>query len=176
MSQVDPDFAAYVAARQEQLLRAATLMCGDVHQAQDLLQEAMIKLALRWDEVRNGHPDAYVRRILYHDSVSWWRKLRRERLTDTLPETADPDPTDTWVTSRQVHEVLQQMPARQRAVLILRYFEDLTEAQTAEVMEISVGTVKSQAHRGFVRMRQLLGEQGEGPGRQGAARARGGER
>ena len=78
--EVDPDFAGYVVSRQRRLVRAAYLVCGDEHLAQDLVQQALTKLALRWNRLRDGNPDAYVNRILYRDAVSWWRRIRRERL------------------------------------------------------------------------------------------------
>lgn len=156
MRDMDPDYAAYVAARQQHLLRSATLLCGDVHQAQDLLQEAMIKLALKWETVKHGYPDAYVRRILYRDSVSWWRKRRRERLRDSVPEQPGPDDADSWLSSWQVRDALLTLPQRQRAVLVLRYYDDLTEAQSAEALGTSVGTVKSQAHKALKALREEL--------------------
>ena len=76
--EVDEEFAQYVRARQHRLLRAAFLVCGDVHLAEDLLQGALVKLAARWERLRNENPDAYVRKILYRDAVSSWRRTRRE--------------------------------------------------------------------------------------------------
>lgn len=80
--QVDDDFRDFVRARQEPMLRAAVLMCGNHHLAQDLLQEALAKLASRWSQVRDGSPEAYVRTILYRDAISHWRKWRREKPYD----------------------------------------------------------------------------------------------
>ena len=82
---MDPSFEDYVRGRQRQLVRAAYLMCGSETQAQDLVQEALVKLAARWDSVRTENPDAYVRRILYHDAISAWRRTRHESLTDLVP-------------------------------------------------------------------------------------------
>ena len=89
--EVDEEFARYVRARQHRLLRAAYLVCGDAHLAEDLLQGAFAKLAGRWDKLRGENPDAYVRKILYRDAVSSWRKTRRESLS-SLPLIEVPDP------------------------------------------------------------------------------------
>lgn len=151
----DPDYVTFVRHHQDQLRRTAFLLCGDRHLAEDLLQEALVKLAMSWESVH--HPSAYVRRIIYRDGVSMWRRRRREVTVDALPEVGggSADRADTQIL---VREVLQTLPRRQRATLVLRYFEDLTEAQTAEIMGISVGTVKSLAHQAKRRLREALGE------------------
>lgn len=98
-AEVDEDFAEYVRARQQRLLRAAYLVCGDEHLAQDLLQGALIKAALNWPKVRDGHPDAYVRRILYRDAVSAWRRRRREVVGGDAPCSPRPPPNGSRVAS-----------------------------------------------------------------------------
>lgn len=155
MRELDAEFAAYVRARQHRLLRAAYLVCGDLQRAEDLLQQAFEKLAMRWDTVGPQQPDAYVRRILYRDAVSSWRRTRREelRMVPELPYAAHDDRVDTRV---DLGRALSQLTAKQRAVLVLRYFEDRTEADTAEVLGVSVGTVKSQTHIALVRLRELV--------------------
>jgi RNA polymerase sigma-70 factor (sigma-E family) len=157
MGQVDPEFAAYVRGRQAHLLRIAVLMCGDVQQAEDLLQEALIKLARRWDAVGRERPDAYVRRILYNDNISRWRRTRLEVVTEQPPEPPGVRYGPMWEARADVRAALQELAPRQRAVLVLRFLEDLTQAQTAEVLGISDGTVKSQTHDALARMRDLLG-------------------
>jgi RNA polymerase sigma-70 factor (sigma-E family) len=164
----DRDFAAYVRARQGALLRSALLLTGDHHAAQDLLQEALTKLASRWARVSEGSPDAYVRRILYRDAVSRWRKTHREvlrpdpldgdRMVGSVPAR---DHAADWVTAAEVRSALQMLTAKQRAVLVLRYYEDLSEVQIAETLGVSTGTVKSQAHVALRRLRQLLPEAAE---------------
>ena len=146
-------YVAFVEGHQHRLLRAAYLICGDRHQAEDLLQDALLKLALRWPSVRDGDPGAYVRTILYRDAVSWWRRYRRERLSARPPdrEVFDRD----GALRLALHDALAQLPPRQRAVLVLRYFEDLTEAAAAQVLGVSVGTVKSQCHDALRRLREL---------------------
>ncbi|PZF88786.1 SigE family RNA polymerase sigma factor [Micromonospora deserti] len=156
-------YVAFVASHQHRLLRAAYLVCGNRHQAEDLLQDALLKLALRWPSVREGDPAAYVRAILYRDAVSWWRRRRREWLSAYPPEreTRDAD----GVLRLALHDALGQLPPRQRAVLVLRYFEDMTEAATAEALGVTVGTVKSQCHAALRRLREVAPELGRAEGR-----------
>lgn len=162
MKQLDDDFADYVRARQHRLLRAAYLVCGDAHRAEDLLQHAFEKLALRWETVQYGQPDAYVRRILYRDAVSSWRRTRREFLTEVPPE---PDAAarggreglDEGISDRvDLQAALSRLTPKQRAVLVLRFFEDRSEADTAQVLGVSVGTVKSQTHVALANLRELV--------------------
>jgi RNA polymerase sigma-70 factor (sigma-E family) len=153
----EPEFVAFVETRQHRLLRSAYLVCGDHHLAEDLLQNALVKLALRWRQVHDGDPEAFVRTILYRDAVSWWRRLRRERLSDAVPE--PPPERDSDVPTRLLFErALRRLPPRQRAVLVLRYFDDLSEVRTAEILGISVGTVKSQASAALRRLREVAPE------------------
>ncbi|MEU6203414.1 SigE family RNA polymerase sigma factor [Micromonospora musae] len=155
-------YIAFVESHQHRLLRAAYLVCGNRHQAEDLLQDALLKLALRWPSVRDGDPAAYVRSILYRDAVSWWRRRRREWLSAQPPErsTADRD----GALRLALHDALGQLPPRQRAVLVLRYYEDLTEASTAEVLGVTVGTVKSQCHAALRRLREVAPDLGRDDG------------
>jgi RNA polymerase sigma-70 factor (sigma-E family) len=154
---VDPDFAEYVRARQHALLRAAYLVCGDLHLAEDLLQGALVKLAERWPRLRGEYPDAYVRTILYRDAVSAWRKRHREVVG--LPGTshpAEPRPTDRVVDRVDLERAMARLTARQRAVLVLRFFEDRSVQETASVLGVSTGTVKSQTHAALERLRGLV--------------------
>ena len=157
--EVDEEFVQYVRARQHRLLRAAWLVCGDAHQAEDLVQGTLVKLASRWDKVRGENPDAHVRRILYRDAVSAWRKTRRESLSPLpdLPRApADADRARQVMQRVDLERALAALTAKQRAVLVLRFFEDRSEADTAEVLGVSVGTVKSQTHVALARLRDLL--------------------
>lgn len=154
--EVDEDFARYVRARQHALLRAAYLVCGDAHLAEDLLQQAFTKVALRWDRLRHENPDAYVRRILYRDAVSSWRRTRRESLVEVPPEPGRPDESARVADRLDVERALAALTPKQRAVVVLRYFEDRTEADTAEVLGVSVGTVKSQTHAALARLRERI--------------------
>ncbi|MFG3706774.1 SigE family RNA polymerase sigma factor [Micromonospora sp. NPDC047670] len=158
-------YVTFVECHQHRLLRAAYLVCGNRHQAEDLLQDALLKLALRWPAVRNGDPAAYVRAILYRDAVSSWRRRRREWLSAYPPERATHEGDGTLRLA--LRDALGHLPPRQRAVLVLRYFEDLTEAATAEALGVTVGTVKSQCHAALRRLREVAPELGHDEGRPG---------
>lgn len=159
MREIDDEFATYVRARQHDLLRAAYLVSGDAHRAEDLLQMAFEKLALRWDTVRHGQPDAYVRRILYRDAISVWRRTRRERLSAEPPEPAGVEglgPERTVDDRVDLHRALACLTLKQRAVVVLRFFEDRSEAETADILGVTVGTVKSQTHAALSKLRGLV--------------------
>ncbi len=149
----DEAFAAYVVGRRRSLLRAAWLLTGDWHLAEDLVQTALAKAYLAWRRI--DEPDAYVRRVLVTTYVTWWRRRwNAEQPTGELPDTpADAVDTDL---RRQVLDVLRTLPRRQRAVVVLRYFEDLTEAETAAALGCSVGTVKSTTSRALAVLRESL--------------------
>lgn len=152
----DDEFSAYMAARQPSLLRTAYLLTGDRHTAEDLVQTALAKLYLAWDRVlERDSVDAYVRRILVNENNSLWRRgwKRREHATAVLPEGAARDTYDDGRSST-LWDVVQTLPRKARAVVVLRYYEELTEAETAELLGISVGTVKSQASRALATLRE----------------------
>jgi RNA polymerase sigma-70 factor (sigma-E family) len=153
----DVEFIEYVRARQHALLRAAYLVCGDVHLAEDLLQGALVKLARQWERVRDEAPDAYVRRILYRDAVSSWRRRRHEVVgLHTSPEPLDRWDADEVERRLDVLRALDALTPRQRATVVLRFFEDRSERDTAEILGCSVGTVKSQTHDALVRLRAAM--------------------
>lgn len=163
MTPAGDDYVAFVRARQGPLLRSAYMICGDHHLAQDLLQDALIKLASRWERLRNEAPEAYVRRILYRDAVSSWRRTRREVVADHDPDgVATPlharadERVQDWVSGADVRAALLLLPPRQRAVIVLRYYEDLSEAEIADALGIARGTVKSQASDAMRTLRTLL--------------------
>jgi RNA polymerase sigma-70 factor (sigma-E family) len=148
----DDDFASFVVARGDALWRSAWLLTGDHQLAEDLVQTALAKSWRKWSQIGAGGYEAYVRRVMFTTYVSWWRrKWRAERPTADLPETADP-PLDPDARNDLV-VALAGLPRGQRAVVVLRYFEDLTAAQTADVLGISVGTVKSQCARALAALR-----------------------
>ncbi|MEV6970436.1 SigE family RNA polymerase sigma factor [Hamadaea sp. NPDC051192] len=151
----EQSFRDYVHARVAALSRSAYLLTGDAHLAEDLVQQTLVQVASRWERiVAGGDPDAYVRRVLYHQHVSWWRRWRREAVpVDRLPDAAGPVP-DVALTVA-VQQALAKLTSKQRAVLVLRYFEDLTEAQAATVLGVGVGTVKSQTRDALARLRVL---------------------
>ena len=153
----DAEFTAYLAARQPALLRTAYLLTGDQHQAEDVLQTSLAKLYLAWDRVRERDSvDAYVRRIMVNENNSLWRRgwKRREHATDEVPEGAPV--LDAYDDGRndELWALVQTLPRKARAVLVLRYYEEMTEAETADVLGISVGTVKSQTSRALATLRE----------------------
>jgi len=156
-------FDAFVAARTGALLRSAYLLTGDQQLAEDLVQSALVKASLRWGRiVAKGHPEPYVRTVLYREHVSWWRRRKvAEVLAAELPEPrrpAAPDFVDVLAESDRVRAALLQLPPRQRAVLVLRYFEDRPEGEVAEMLGCSVGTVRSHNARGLSRLRRVVPE------------------
>jgi RNA polymerase sigma-70 factor (sigma-E family) len=149
------DFESWLVARERALQRTALLLMGDPHSAQDLVQTTLAKLYLAWDRVnRHDHLDAYVRRMLVNEARSAWRRpwRRRELVTDVVPD-ADVAAPEYDGSHDAVWAFVATLPPRQRAVIVLRYYEDLSEAQTAELLGISVGTVKSQANRALASLR-----------------------
>jgi RNA polymerase sigma-70 factor (sigma-E family) len=158
---VEDEFREFVAARSPALLRTAYLLTGDWATAEDLLQTALTKIFLAWK--RLGEIEAvepYARRVLVNTSISWWRRRwHGERPTEVLPERAAPDRVDEQLERDALWRHVKALPARQRAVLVLRFYEDLSEAQTAATLNISTGTVKSQTSRALNTLRQRLGDE-----------------
>ncbi|GAA1539379.1 SigE family RNA polymerase sigma factor [Nocardioides humi] len=156
-------FDGFVAARGDALWRSAWLLTGDHQLAEDLVQTALAKSWRAWERVGADGFEAYVRRVVYTTYVSWWRRRwRGERPTEHLPERAaaaeDRDARSDLVAA------LARLPRGQRAVVVLRYFEDLTEQQTAAVLGIGVGTVKSQCSRAIGALRSSPHLRREEPG------------
>jgi RNA polymerase sigma-70 factor (sigma-E family) len=147
-------FETWARSRQQALVRTAYLLTGDFHRAEDLVQDALVKAAARWDTLADGHPDAWVRTVVYRDHVSWWRRNRREVLAPPRDQPVAPYDESGLV----LREALSQLTARQRAVLVLRYVEDLSLADTAEVLGVTVGSVKKQASVALARLRTIAPE------------------
>lgn len=150
------DFETFVATRSRPLLKAAWLLTGDWQLAEDLLQTALAKAYLAWGRIQGGGTeDAYVRRVLMTTYVTWWRRhWRGEQPTDLVFEVQDLEDSYGGVDLRHVvMAALAQLPRRQRAVVVLRYYCDLSEADTADSLSCSVGTVKSQAAKGLAKLR-----------------------
>ncbi|MER7166117.1 SigE family RNA polymerase sigma factor [Micromonospora sp. NPDC000207] len=158
---LEEEFREFVAARSAALLRTAYLLAGDWATAEDLLQTALTKTYLAWR--RLGGIDAvepYARRVMVNTSTSWWRRRwHGERPTDVLPESAAVDEMERRLDRDLLWQHLRMLPNRQRAVLVLRYYEDLSESQTATLLGISTGTVKSQTARALATLRRRLGDQ-----------------
>ena len=164
---VTPDeqdaFDAFARGRMRELLRFAYLLTGDPHKAADLVQDALERTLMSWDRViRKDDPEAYVRRAILNQNVSVWRRTRRERLVSETPDTAY-EPTHSGKTfDADLWAALATLPPRQRAVLVLRFYEDMSEADTAAALGCSVGTVKSQTFRALAKLRGRATTDAEG--------------
>ena len=147
------DFDEFVAARSSGLLRTAYLLTHDHALAEDLLQTALAKAWFAWTRIE-GRPEPYVRRILVNTYASWWqRRWNGELATEHLPESRVGDAADAADTGRDLWVAMERLPRRQRAVVVLRYFEDLTEVETARLLGCTVGTVKSQMSKALAKLR-----------------------
>ena len=157
----DEVFRGFVAARGHALIRTAFLLTGDQQLAEDLVQTALEKAVRHWSTIRDvGAAEQYVRRTMYRENISLWRRRRLTELpTHVVPEPrrdgTPTDPADRFADRLALRDALLRLGPRQRTVLVLRYFEDLTEQQTADLLGISVGTVKSQAHKALHAMRAV---------------------
>jgi RNA polymerase sigma-70 factor (sigma-E family) len=159
------EFDAYVAARLPALLRYATLLCGDPDAARDLVQDVLTKALVRWSRIRAvERVDPYVRAMVTNQFISDRRRSGR-RPQIPLPDTPDgpgtplvPGPDPDTGTRTELWALLAQLPPRQRAVVVLRYYEDLSEAEVAALLGCSAGTVKSQSAKGLAKLRAALRE------------------
>ncbi len=158
----EPEFGDFVLARRPALLRFALALSGNPADAEDLVQSALTKTAVRWRSVRRETADAYVRKAIVRLHINRWRSpLSRERVGATPPDRAVP--AEDLETRQVVWAALAQLPPRQRAVIVLRYYEDLSEADIAAVLGCSPGTVKSQASKAMARLRAMTGLRDEAP-------------
>ncbi|MGN9843482.1 SigE family RNA polymerase sigma factor [Nonomuraea sp. H19] len=153
-------FREFVRGRQRALMRTAYLLTGDAPQAEDLLQTVLMRTARHWGRLADGgNPDAYVRRALINEHISWRRRGRPETPTAWPPETpSGPDPGDESLHRMALQGALMRLTRRQRAVLVLRYYEDRSIDETADLLGCSPGTVKSQTNHALGRLRVLAPE------------------
>jgi RNA polymerase sigma-70 factor (sigma-E family) len=164
------EFRDFVADRSTALQRTAYLLVGDWAGAEDLVQTALMKTYLAWRRAGGINAvEAYTRKVMVNTATSWRRsRWRGERPSEILPEPSSVDSADQWLERDRVWQLIRTLPTRQRAVLVLRFYEDLTEAQAAAVLGVSVGTVKTQASRALASLRHRLGVQqpaaANGPG------------
>jgi len=148
-------FDEFVHARGAALARTAYLLTGDHHLAEDLVQAALVQAAKHWERIDTS-PEAYVRKAMYHQNISWWR---RRRISESPLESYDGAAPSSDPTLRlTLEDALRRLTQRQRTVLVLRYFEDLTEVQTAAALGISAGAVKSMTRQALGRLRVLAPE------------------
>jgi len=150
-------FGDFVTAALPSLLRFGHVLTGDPRKAEDLVQEALARTLRRWRSVRHDNALAYVRRVMVNTHINRWRRWEARVQLGEVPDRTADDPalrrSEDW---DQLRRALSRLPARQRTVLVLRYFEDLPEAEIAQLMGCQPGTVKSQAARALAALRPLL--------------------
>jgi RNA polymerase sigma-70 factor (sigma-E family) len=150
-----PGFRDYVTSRSGSLLRMAYVLTRNLADAEDLLQAALAKTYQAWDRIEDRNAiDGYVRRAMVNTHISWWRRRRVEEYpTDEIPDRAISDHAADSELSDAVQRALDRLPSRMRAAVVLRYFEDMSEAEVAEALGISQGTVKSTVSRAVAKLR-----------------------
>ncbi len=161
MQQGDEDrFTEFVRTHTASLFRTAYLMTGDYQRAEDVLQSALIRVYQHWPRVDTmDHPVGYARKIVMNQAVSWWRKRSsHESLVTLHDEPAWSGRVDEVPEHERVWAAVLSLPRRQRAVIVLRYYEDMSEAQIAVTLGMAPGTVKSHSHAASLHLAQLLGE------------------
>jgi RNA polymerase sigma-70 factor (sigma-E family) len=156
--ELDPAFEEFVRARSASLLRTAYLLTGDRGHAEDLLQTTLLRVAWRWSAA-SEQPEAYARRVLVNLSRDRWRNLSRRVREDRqpdIPQLPVDDVTDRVTTREVLIPVLRQLPTRQREVIVLRFYADLSVIDTARALQCSEGAVKAYTNRALTKLRQLL--------------------
>lgn len=156
MRRGDPQaFESFVEARYAALVRSAYLISGNHHDAEDLVQGALVKAVAVWSRIQDG-PEPYVRRIIVNDHISRWRRHRgREVVTGVVADRPGPEAESSAADRLDLAVALSALTTKQRTVLVLRFYEDLTEQQTAQVMGVAVGTVKSQTRDALAALRRV---------------------
>jgi RNA polymerase sigma-70 factor (sigma-E family) len=156
------EFSLFARDRTRELLRSAYLLTGDQHLAEDLVQASLARTYVAWRRLDDpANAEAYTRKVMYRLQISWWRRRKlRESITAELPEPRreGTDPTDAADVRIVLRAALLKLPPRQRAVLVLRFFEDRTGAEAAELLDVTIGTVKSQTAKGLARLRAIAPE------------------
>jgi RNA polymerase sigma-70 factor, ECF subfamily len=155
---VERDFRDFVTARAAALQRTAYLLVGDWALAEDLVQTALVKTYLAWSRLGGiGAVESYARKVMVTTATSWWRRRWHAELsTAAPPDRSVADDTEACAERDRVWRLVRALPPRQRAVLVLRYYEDLPEAEVARVLDLSVGTVKSHTARALTTLRRRL--------------------
>lgn len=154
---MDAEFEEWARGRTPALLRAAYLLTGQQQNAEDLTQETLVRVAGAWRRIR-GYPDAYARQVMYRLQVSRWRRRRVAETLAAAPERGREDQTAHVDLRLCLADALRRLTPAQRSVLVLRFVEDLSEAEAASVLECSIGTVKSQTHKALTALRRLAPE------------------
>jgi len=150
----DNQFAEFAAAAAPSLLRTAWLICGDASQAEDLVQSAMVKVYVRWGKLSHTQPQAYARKCILNAHIDNHRRGRRETTVSEMPEQPhhDREPEDT----SEIVRLLATLPTRERQVVVMRHYVGLPEVEVADLLGVSIGTVKSSGSRGLARLREGL--------------------
>lgn len=160
-------FAEFVTREWSRLVRVGYLLTGDLGRAEDLVQQALVKVHRHWPRLlRDGSPYAYTRAAVANESASWWRRRRVPEHLGDVPARAERVAGDAFAAvddRAELMAALGTLPPRMRAVVVLRFYDDLSEAETAKALGISVGSVKSQTSRGLVRLRDELGRRAPDP-------------
>jgi RNA polymerase sigma-70 factor (sigma-E family) len=154
---LESSFTRWASDRQLALLRTAVLLTGDHHRAEDLVQDALSKVAARWSRLRHQYPEAYARQVIVRTNISWWRKQRREVVAEV--DAGAVSGAESTVDRRiLLDHALARLTPRQRTTVVLRYYDDLSERETADALGVSLGTVKSTTHDALRRMRETSPE------------------
>lgn len=157
----EADFRQFVVDRSGALFRTAYLLTGDRHAAEDLVQSALVKTAAKWRSLRDPAAiEGYVRRVMYHEQVSWWRRRSRvaEVSSSRLPDRTGDGHADVVELRMVMRTALSRLTPRQRTMLVLRYFEDLSETEIARLLGVRVGSVRSQIYRSLARLKETAPE------------------
>ncbi|MEV4626293.1 SigE family RNA polymerase sigma factor [Micromonospora sp. NPDC049523] len=155
---LEREFTEFVEARSHSLFRTALALTGHRQQAEDLLQTVLAKGVPHWERIRTGNPEGYLRTALYRQQTSWWRSVRRGRevSAEQVPEIAEPrDDNATVDLGLALRQALARLAPKHRAVLVLRYFEDLPDSEIAQILNCTESTVRSQHARALARLRVL---------------------
>jgi RNA polymerase sigma-70 factor (sigma-E family) len=151
----DADFREFVSSKGRSLLRSAYLLTGNMADAEDLVQSALAKTYQAWDRIQDRNAlDGYVRRAIVNTHISWWRRRRVDEYpTDEIPDQPAADALGTSELHDTLQRAIDRLPQRMRAAVVLRYFEDMTESEVADVLGVSQGTVKSTVSRAVAKLR-----------------------
>jgi RNA polymerase sigma-70 factor (sigma-E family) len=156
---VDAGFDAWVASRSGALTRFAYLVTGNQHEAEEALQAALTSACAKWSRVRRADdPEAYVRRMVVNAHISWWRSFRRRETPtdDVREERSSGDPADSTTEADRVWRLCATLPPRQRAAVVLRFYEDLSFRQIADVLDCTEATARSHIHRAMAALRKTI--------------------
>jgi RNA polymerase sigma-70 factor (sigma-E family) len=157
----DGEFVDFVRASSPRLLRLAWLLAGSAPAAEDLVQEALARVYVRWGRLEEGGRHAYARRVVVNLHTDTRRRRSRETLSDVIPDAGVEDTTERSADAERLRRALAHLPSRERQCVVLRHHGDLSEREVADLLRVSVGTVKSSTSRGLARLREVFATEGE---------------